>query len=270
MCGCGQKAETVPEPELTAVPAATEEPVQISVLQTATPEPERMTPTPEPTATPEPTPEPDPYLEGTEPVQIREGFLYAPLNDAMKKRITGLSYPADPADCLIRYDQLSYLRLMYVDFDGTVHDDGEMIVHHTLAEEVLNIFAELYDIRYPLTSVRLVDDYGEVADDNLSMAADNTSSFCYRKVTGSGTLSRHSYGAAIDINPMRNPYIRKDGSVSPPNGKKYADRSKDFPGKIDRNDECYKIFRKYGWEWGGTFKKEKDYQHFSKKINWKK
>lgn len=224
-----------------------------------------VTPVPEPTL--EPTPEPDPYLAGVEAVTVREGFVYAPLNDAMKARITGLSYPADPADCRVPYEDLRYLQLLYTDFDGN-DCRGEMVVNRVLAEEVLEIFMALYDARYPLASVRLVDDFGEVADDNLSMAADNTSSFCYRKVTGSKKLSRHSYGAAIDINPVENPYIRPDGSVAPEAGKAYTDRRKDFAHKIDKSDLCYRLFTERGWEWGGDFRSEKDYQHFSKDIGY--
>lgn len=245
---------------VTPTPEPTAEPVLFVVEETATPVP--LTPTPVP-----PTPTPDPYTEGSEKTVCREGFYYVELNDALKERITGMSYPKDVSSCRVSFDELRYLRILYVDFEGAEHV-GELIVNRKLAGEVLEIFAKLYDAKYPLTSVRLVDDYGEPGDDNLSMAADNTSSFCYRKVTGTKKLSRHSYGAAIDINPMRNPYIKKNGAVSPANGKPYVDRKQDFPGKIDKNDFCYKTFKEYGWEWGGTMKSEKDYQHFSKDIGY--
>ena len=144
-----------------------------------------------------------------------------------------MSYPADDKNIAITYDDLRYIGLLYVDFDGKEHE-GELIVHKKLAKEVTQIFHALYLAEYPLACVRLVDDYGEPGDDNLSMAANNTSAFNYRRVTGSKTLSRHSYGAAIDINPLYNPYI--DGNrIAPENGAKYADRSLDFPGKIDHD-----------------------------------
>lgn len=262
--GCGKpESETDREtlsPAMTAEPVAvTSKPVDLSVVQT--PEPAAATPTP----TPVPTPTPDPYLQHVTKKEYREGFYYVPLNDALKKRITGMSYPKDVRNSLVSFDELRYLRILYVDFSDEEHV-GELIVHRELADEVLEIFAELYDNRYPLTSVRLVDDFGQPADDTKSMEADNTSSFCYRKVADSDKLSRHSYGAAIDINPMRNPYIRPDGSVSPSNGRQYADRSKDFPGKIDKHDLCYKVFTRHGWSWGGDFKDSKDYQHFSKEV----
>jgi hypothetical protein len=96
------------------------------------------------------------------------------------------------------------------------------------------------------------------------MAANNTSAFNYRHVTGSQALSLHSYGEAIDINPKLNPYI-ENGRVSPANGAKYADRSLHLPGMIDHADLCFKLFTQNGWAWGGDAAGDKDYQHFSKK-----
>ena len=186
------------------------------------------------------------------------------LNDEIKKRIIGMSYPADDKNCKISYDDLRYIKLLHYDFEGKVQE-GELIVNKKLAKEVTEIFYELYKSKYPFTSVRLVDDFGEPGDDNLSMAANNTSAFNYRYVTGTKTLSRHSYGAAIDINPRLNPYI-VGNRIAPANGADYADRSKDFAGKIDHDDLCYKLFLKHGWTWGGDSKGDKDYQHFSKDI----
>ncbi len=191
-----------------------------------------------------------------------DGFFYMELNDEMKERIAGVSYPADDSKAKIHYDDLRYIGLLYYDFEGNVKT-GELIVHKKLADELMEIFCELYRCKYPFTSVRLVDDFD--ADDKRSTEANNTSSFNYRTVSGSKKLSLHSYGMAIDINPKLNPYVKK-GAVSPKNGAPYADRSKDFPGKIDRDDLVYKLFTKHGWEWGGNWKTVKDYQHFEKDV----
>ena len=157
------------------------------------------------------------------------------------------------------------MRILYVDFDGVEHE-GELVVHRKVADDVIDIFYQLYEAQYPLASVRLVDDYGEVADDNLSMADNNTSAFCYRQVTGSKKLSWHSFGAAIDINPVQNPYINGK-RVSPPEGKNYLNRKDKRPGMIDHSDHCYKVFRAHGWKWGGDFSGDKDYQHFYKELS---
>ena len=109
----------------------------------------------------------------------------------------------------------------------------------------------------------LVDEYD--ADDNASMADNNSSSFNYRVVEGTTHLSKHSQGLAIDINPRYNPYIHTlNGQTvcSPENGSDYADRSKDFPYKIDTEDYAYKLFLEYGFSWGGNWNSSKDYQHF--------
>jgi hypothetical protein len=228
-----------------------------------------LSPAPIPTTPPDTTPvqsasgEPSETQEAGK-VPVADGFYYFKLNDRIKKIITGMSYPADDKDCSITYGDLRYIRLRYYDFNGNVHDDGELIVNAKLAKEVTEIFYKLYKEKYPFTSVKLVDYYGEPGNDDLSMAANNTSAFNYRYVTGTNTLSKHSYGRAIDINPMMNPYIKKDGSISPPNGAEYVDRSLKLPGMIDPDDLCYKLFIGKGWKWGG-YSSEKDYQHFSKK-----
>lgn len=269
IAGCAPKNEQTVDiaPEKTLLLAA--EKTVRSTLPTSTPSPSPTlpidTPQPEePTQSERPAEKANvPRTERYYPVE-EHSFYYQPLDDELIKRITGMSYPSKNEDCAIKYDDLRYVGIEYYDFEGATHD-GELIVHRKLAEEVVKIFYELYQRRYPLASVRLVDDYGEPGDDNRSMAANNTSAFNYRRVSGSKTLSRHSYGAAIDINPLYNPYIDGD-RVAPPEGEAYAERDWDFPGKIDHDDFCYQIFTRYGWSWGGDWKGDKDYQHFSKDI----
>ena len=203
--------------------------------------------------------EPQPAKTSEGRTVAAEGFYYEKLDDAIKARKTGMSNPEEGGD--IAYADLRYIVVKYRDFDGVEHS-GELIANRKVARELCEIFMELYAAGYPIARMRLVDDYGEPGDDNLSMADNNTSSFNYRRVTGSGTLSRHSYGLAVDINPVMNPYI--DGSrIAPPNAEPYADRSKKLPGMIDHDDLCYKLFTDRGWKWGGDWD-EPDYQHFSK------
>lgn len=219
--------------------------------------------TPEITSTPEAEKTKDEENAKNFPVD-NENFYFKALNDGLKERITGMSFPSNDEECRIKYDDLRYVGILYWDFEGQEHT-GELIVNRKLANEVVEIFYALYQEKYPLASVRLVDDYGEPGDDNKSMADNNSSAFNYRRVTGSKKLSRHSYGAAIDINPLFNPYI-DGGRVAPPAGEAYTDRSRDFPGKIDHDDTCYQLFKKYGWSWGGDWSGDKDYQHFSKDV----
>ncbi len=137
-----------------------------------------------------------------------------------------------------------------------------MIVHTGLAQEVLDIFVEVYDQQYPIEKMKLIDEYG--ANDELSMADNNTSAFCYRAVANTNKLSKHSTGRAIDINPLYNPYVVKN-AVLPVNSESYLDRELSQKGMIHQGDALYNAFIKRGWTWGGNWATQKDYQHFDKR-----
>lgn len=192
-------------------------------------------------------------------------FYYEEITQEIKDRINGKSYGTS---CDVPYDDLRYVKVLYYGFDGDTHE-GELIVNKAIAEDIVEIFHELYDQRYPIEQMALVDDYN--ADDNASMAADNTSAFNYRVIdNGTGKLSVHSYGLAIDINPLYNPYVRKingETVVSPDNGTEYADRSLGCEYYIKEGDACYKAFTERGFTWGGDWKNSKDYQHFQKDLD---
>ena len=193
----------------------------------------------------------------------QDGFYYEPLNDSIKQRITGISYPE--TGCTVPYEDLRYVGLLYIDFNGE-EQAGELICNKAIAQDMVEIFYELYRNDYRIERIRLVDEYD--GDDTLSMLDNNTSCFNYRVVDGTTTLSKHALGCAIDINPFYNPYIvfNKNGSgetyISPKGSEIYADRSQDFPYKIDENDLCYKLFTSRGFTWGGNWNSTKDYQHF--------
>ena len=203
-------------------------------------------------------------LMGAIAEDISKEFYYEELSEEVIERIQGKSYKED---CDVPYSELRYVRVLYQGFDDKPHR-GELIVNKAIAEDIVDIFRELYDLKYPIERMVLVDEYD--GDDNASMEADNTSSFNYRKVDGAQHLSLHSYGLAIDINPLYNPYVRTiDGEkvVTPENGSKYADRSLDCEYYIDTEDACYKAFTKRGFTWGGSWINSKDYQHFQKKLD---
>ena len=266
-CGCFAARDAKESPdvhiEVPLTAAATQAPTPEASLPLAvTATPFVVEETPLPSATPEPT---QTSASQAERVPLNDDFYYVPLDDATRARITGLSYPQNDSDAAVNYSNLRYIHLLHVDFEGNVRE-GELIVNKKVAQEVMEIFYGLYQAKYPLTSVVLVDEFGEAADDNLSMAANNTSAFNYRVVAGSKTLSLHSYGLAVDINPLLNPYVKSDGGISPESGAEYADRTRDFVGKIDHDDLCYQLFTEHGWTWGGDWKNSKDYQHFSKDV----
>lgn len=196
-------------------------------------------------------------------ITLAEGFYYEPISDDIKNRINGVSYKENDK---IDYSDLRYLTVKYVDFDGKTQS-GELIVNVRIADDVLEIFKELYEAEYQIEKMRLIDDYN--ADDDASMEDNNTSAFNYRTIDGTDNISDHSYGIAIDINPLYNPYIRNgygERNVLPVNGSAYADRSLDFEHKITAGDVCYNAFISRGFKWGGEWTGNIDYQHFYKEI----
>ena len=164
--------------------------------------------------------------------------------------------PSDPVP-------LSKLRLIEVSFwgfDGKAHT-GKLVVNSAWAAKLCTVFHTLYDARFRIHHMGLIDLYG--GDDEKSMAADNTSAYNGRYVSGrAGVWSMHAYGLAIDINTVENPWI--DGSdVSPAGGQAFEDRTLKAPGMIHSNDVVVKAFKAIGWKWGGYWSGGKDYQHFS-------
>lgn len=198
-------------------------------------------------------------------VTYMEGFYYEPLSEEIISRIYGISYKDD---CPVTYDELRYLNVRYYNFSHKI-ENGELICNKAIAQDLIEIFYELYTNEYEIEKVKLIDEYG--GDDIISMSDNNTSCFNYRTVDGTNKISMHGLGLAIDINPFYNPYIKKnkDGSpyISPKGSEIYADRNNDFLHKIDENDLCYQIFTNHGFSWGGNWKSVKDYQHFFKEIN---
>lgn len=149
-----------------------------------------------------------------------------------------------------------------MDLDGEIHE-GEMIVNYHIAEGVLEILRELYEAKYPIEKIRLVDEYN--ADDELSMEDNNSSAFNFRFISHTTSISKHGLGLAVDINTLYNPYTKTvDGKriIEPVTAEKYLDRETNFPYKIDHEDLCFKLFAAHGFEWGGDWEDRKDYQHF--------
>jgi hypothetical protein len=162
--------------------------------------------------------------------------------------------------CPVGPVELRLLRVDHWGLDGRVHR-GELIVHRDHARRILAVLGKLFTARYPIQRLRLVDAYR--ASDDRSMAANNTSAFNCRRVSGSSSWSEHAFGRAIDVNPLRNPYVTRGGRVSPPAGRPYANRARRAAGMIHGGDAVVRAFAAAGWRWGGHWSGSKDYQHFS-------
>jgi hypothetical protein len=183
-----------------------------------------------------------------------------PIPDEIWARMVDVSWHAH-LDCPGRAD-LALLKVPYVDFYGDTHI-GELIVAAAVAEEVLDIFADIHAAGFPIQSMRLVHEFG--GDDGLSMAANNTSAFNCRRVAGTNRMSQHAYGLAVDINPVHNPFVTAR-HTSPGAGVAYdapEERGPEVRGVVRAGDAVVTAFSKRGWGWGGTWSSLKDYQHFS-------
>jgi len=156
------------------------------------------------------------------------------------------------------------IRLKYYSFDGRVHQ-GQMVLDKDLVRDVKKVFDVALKEKFPVKSVIPISDMrfrkNGRWDDDLSMAAGNSSSFNYREITGGGRLSNHAYGRAVDLNTFQNPYIK--GKISLPSGAKYDPTA---PGTFTADNPIVKTFISLGWAWGGNWKSPTDYQHFEKPI----
>ena len=92
------------------------------------------------------------------------------------------------------WEGLRYARVRHRGFDGQDHE-GELVVNRRIADVVRSVFQELYEAGYPIERMRLIDDYG--ADDEASMADNNSSCFCYRPIAGTDRLSYHAQGLSL-------------------------------------------------------------------------
>ena len=184
-------------------------------------------------------------------------FEAGPLPASVRQRVTGSSWHEG---CPTTLDELRYVEMSHWGFDGRVRK-GVMIVNATAVDAVRTAFGKLFDARFPIRRMHLVDDYD--AEDFASIEADNTSSFNCRTATGETRWSEHAYGRAVDINPIENPYVYADGSTTHPSSRPYLDRSSYRRGMALEGRTLVGAFDAAGWEWGGRWSPATDLQHFS-------
>jgi peptidoglycan L-alanyl-D-glutamate endopeptidase CwlK len=191
----------------------------------------------------------------------RRGTVKRPIIDsAMNEReaFDGLD-PKCPEE--IRKRQ-RLITVEYYSTDGLIHQ-GQLVVDTDLVSDVKRVFALMLKERFPVHSVIPISDKRFRKDgrwdDELSMEANNTSSFNYREITGGGRLSNHAYGRAVDINTFLNPYIK--GAIVLPHGAQYDPK---VEGTFTAESPVVREFLRLGWAWGGNWSDRKDYQHFEK------
>lgn len=164
--------------------------------------------------------------------------------------------------CPVEPAQLRRVDVEHIGFDHQTHR-GELIVHEHLVPQVITIFEQLHRLSFPIEKIRTADHY-PTADDELSMADNNTSAFNCRAIPGSNHWSQHAFGRAIDINPRLNPCVYGAGAFQPQNAADYLDRSRTDPGLLHDGDPAVRVFTDRGWRWGGDWTSPIDYQHFER------
>ncbi len=234
---------------------------------TAAVEPPARTPAaedPEPTpAVVEPPTGPTGPNDGTERARFAGRIRTIPR--ALAREMRGTTWKRG---CPVPIDDLRLLRFNYVGFDGEVKR-GPMVVHEDVARDVLWVFGRLFEARFPIKRVALAREFDpEDFEPRISSRRSVTAAFnCRRVITPRGPVDRfsqHSYGLAIDINPVQNPYVTADGFVRNRMARPYVDRTGDLPGMIHEGDEVVRAFEAIGWSWGGRWTGGRDYMHLSR------
>jgi len=218
------------------------------------PEPEPARPILE--VSPQPPPQPAPEPGSKTPEYLAK---VSPLPEEVQKKMRGISWRPG---CPVPVEDLVFIELPHWGYEDQLMN-GELVVHKDVAADIVEIFEELFQQRFPVEKIWLVDEYN--GDDLESMRDNNTSAFnCRWKVPRPGEFSQHAFGTAIDINPLVNPY-HSPKLILPKGGEKYTDRSIKAKGMIFKDDAVYRAFTRRGWVWGGDWKRKKDYQHFEKR-----
>lgn len=161
--------------------------------------------------------------------------------------------------CPVSVDELTYLTMSHVGFDGQLHT-GEMIVNASFAAEVAGVFQELFEAGFPIEEMRVVR--ADELDLHPTGDGNNTTSFVCRDAVNTTRWSQHAYGLAVDINPFHNPYLKGE-LVLPELASAYTDRNNERPGMVLGGDIATSSFDSMGWSWGGEWSSLKDWMHFS-------
>lgn len=172
-------------------------------------------------------------------------------NMTFDEAVKGTKAPQDVLDDLV------LTNVEYYGFDGFIHK-GQLVLHKDVEKDILDIFDMMKKQKFPVEKCIPIVKYDW--SDDRSMADNNTSAFNFRYIAGTKKVSNHSYGIAIDINPVQNPAVYNDGKISPES----ATYKTDAPGTLTKNNFIVKELKKRGWRWGGDWTSLKDYQHFDK------
>ncbi len=199
-------------------------------------------------------------------MQYREGiFKSQSLSEAVKEEM--LLNGVWREGCPVGLDRLRLITFSYWDFNGQQQNDGELVILDAAALRVIQIFRKLHEVKFPIGQAHRIEIYKGC--DETSLEKNNTCAFNYRPIVGGSLISIHSYGLAIDVNPIQNPYLgfkdeasRINGQlrILPAEGRDYLNRTKIRSGMVE---PIVDIFKKNGFSvWGGEWNDPLDWQHF--------
>jgi hypothetical protein len=162
--------------------------------------------------------------------------------------------------CPVGRSQLSTVTMNFYGRDKKMHR-GVLIIRTDLVPEIKRGFTRALDARFPIAKMNNPNVYG--GNDPKQMAANNTSGFNCRKVVGNPfAQSPHSYGIALDVDTVQNPYRDSRGTWWPPNGKSFIDRTPLRFGMLGTTSALTRQLRSDDFFWGGLWNPGRDYQHF--------
>ncbi|MGH3504621.1 MAG: M15 family metallopeptidase [Nocardioidaceae bacterium] len=165
------------------------------------------------------------------------------------------------AGCPVGPAGLRNVRVTFWAYGGARVKRGTLVVRRSIITDVKRVWGKALRSHFVFHKIFPTSRYG--GSDIRSMYHDNTSAFNCRHVTGDPTsLSPHSYGTALDLNTVRNPYMDTHGRWWPRHkGARYRNRSHAHPGMLFRRTPITRMLTRRGFHWGARWY-HPDYQHF--------
>ncbi|MDD4971729.1 MAG: M15 family metallopeptidase [Paludibacter sp.] len=151
--------------------------------------------------------------------------------------------------------QLKLINVKYYSTDRKIHQ-GQILTNTKIADKIEILFHYMFYHKFPIAHAIPIVKYNW--NDDLSMQANNTYSFCYRDEG----FSKHATGMAIDINPYFNPVRWKAGYETRINKPVGAHHDTSIPGTFYSFHPVVQEFRKLGFHWGHNFSAKYDDHHF--------
>lgn len=188
-----------------------------------------------------------------EPVQPFQATI-APIAADQRARMTGISWKEG---CPVAPEDLRVVEMTYLGFDGGVHM-GALVVHARVAQEVSDIFEELFEAGFQIERMQPYEDFA-IAE--YAAGNDTAGFYCRPAQDDPGEFSWHAYGIAVDLNPMTNPFLDPKEGWWPKGAD--GERNRSAPGLIGPESEVVAIFMRHGWAWGGI-DADPDFMHFAK------